>query len=220
MDRTPPPSSRTQVKRLPARGDYDPATIHAILDATFLCHVGFQAPEGHTVVIPTAFGRDGERVFLHGSAASHMLRSLRDGIELCLTATLVDGLVLARSVFHHSINYRSVMVYGRAQPVVEEAEKLHGLEVVSNHIAPGRWAATRQPSPQELKATMVLVLPLSEASAKVRTGPPGDEEADYALPIWAGVVPMTTVYGTPEPDPRLTPGIPQPVPLLGSRLLG
>jgi nitroimidazol reductase NimA-like FMN-containing flavoprotein (pyridoxamine 5'-phosphate oxidase superfamily) len=211
------PSARTQVKRLPARGVYDRAAIHSILDATFICHIGFQAPAGHPVVIPTAFGRDGERVFVHGSAASHMLRSLREGIEMCLTATLVDGLVLARSVFHHSINYRSVMVYGRAAAVTEPDAKLHALEVVSNHIAPGRGAATRRPSPQELKATLVLELPLTEASAKVRSGPPGDEEADYALPIWAGVVPITTVYGQPEPDPRLTPGIPQPVPLLGNR---
>lgn len=220
MSPAPAPSSRTQVRRLPARGVYDRAAIHAILDATFLCHVGFQAPEGYPVVIPTACGRDGDRVYIHGSAASHMLRTLRDGVEMCLTATIVDGLVLARSVFHHSINYRSVMVFGRAQEVTEAEEKLHGLEVVSNAIAPGRWAAARHPSPQELKATMVLRLPLDEASAKVRTGPPGDEEADYALPVWAGVVPVELTYGRPQPDPRLTPGIPQPEPLLGPRRVG
>src|SRR6185312_4024645 len=172
-----------------------------------LCHVGFCSEQG-PVVIPTAYGRRGDLVFLHGSAASHMLRSLERGVEVCLTVTLLDGLVLARSVFHHSMNYRSVMVFGRAEVVSEEAAKLAALEVITNQIAPGRWSEARPPDARELKATLVLALPLQEASAKIRTGPPKDEAADYGLPVWAGVIPARTQFAAPEPDPRLPAGIP------------
>ncbi|MGH9487165.1 MAG: pyridoxamine 5'-phosphate oxidase family protein [Terriglobales bacterium] len=212
------PSARTQLRRLPERGRYERAQIAAILDAGFLCHVGLVAPEGHPVVIPTAYGRRGEFLYLHGSAASRMLRSLQGGIELCCTITHLDGLVLARSVFNHSMNYRSVVVFGRARALSTEAEKLQALETISNQIAPGRWQAARPPSPQELRATLVLELPLTEASAKIRTGPPHDEAADYQLPIWAGTVPMHLAYGVPEPDPALAPGIAMPAPLLPGRL--
>ncbi|MGH9394846.1 MAG: pyridoxamine 5'-phosphate oxidase family protein [Terriglobales bacterium] len=196
------PSERTQVRRLPLRGAYDRATVHAILDAAFLCHVGFVAEGGHAVVIPTGYGRRGDHLFLHGSAASAMLRRLQGAsVELCCTVTILDGLVLARSVFHHSMNYRSVVIFGRARWIEAEAEKLAALETITNQIAPGRWAAARLPSAQELKATTVLELPLAEASAKIRTGPPKDEAADYALPVWAGVIPIRQVQGEPEPDP-------------------
>lgn len=211
------PSSRTQVKRLPERGRYEPATVHAILDAGFLCHVGFIAPEGHPVVIPTAYGRRGDYLYLHGSAASRMLRTLREGVELCCTITHLDGLVLARSVFNHSMNYRSVMIFGRGRVLSSEAEKLAAMEVISNQIAPGRWEAARRPSEQELKATLVLELPLGEASAKIRSGPPHDNAEDYALPVWAGVVPIALRYGKPEADPKLAGDIQLPEALLGGR---
>jgi nitroimidazol reductase NimA-like FMN-containing flavoprotein (pyridoxamine 5'-phosphate oxidase superfamily) len=206
------PSPRTQVRRLPERGAYDPAVVRAILDAAFLCHVGF-VHDGAPVVLPTGFGRRGDDLYLHGSSASRMLRALRGGVDVCCTVTILDGLVLARSVFHHSMNYRSVVVFGRATAVVEEAEKLAALAVIANHIAPGRWDAARRPNPQELKATLVLKLPLTEASAKLRTGPPKDEEEDYALPVWAGVIPVRLAFGDPEPDPRLAPNAP-PAPRL------
>jgi hypothetical protein len=194
--------------------------IHAILDAAFLCHVGFMLPgepgalessaPAQPCVIPTLFGRDGGHVFFHGSAASRMLRNAATGVPVCLEATLVDGIVLARSAFHHSMNYRSVVIFGSAELVTEDAQKLRALEIISEHIVPGRWAHVRQPTPQELKATSVLRLPINEASAKVRTGPPMDEEEDYALPIWAGVLPLCQTAGELVPDPRLTPGIPLP----------
>ncbi|MGH9413673.1 MAG: pyridoxamine 5'-phosphate oxidase family protein [Terriglobales bacterium] len=212
------PSERTRVRLLPERGAYEFKTICAILDSGFLCHIGFVSAGGYPAVIPTAYGRRGEFLYVHGSAASHMLRSLRDGIELCCTVTHLDGLVLARSVFNHSMNYRSVVVYGRARVIDGSTEKLTALEAISNQIAPGRWEAARLPTAKELKATMVLELPLSEASAKIRSGPPKDEPEDYALPIWAGVVPVRLTYGRPEPDPRLSPDTAMPEPLLGMRL--
>ncbi|HVA64903.1 MAG TPA: pyridoxamine 5'-phosphate oxidase family protein [Terriglobales bacterium] len=208
------PSARTQVRRLPQRGAYDRATLDAILDAAFICHVGFVA-DGHPVVIPTGYGRRGDHLYIHGSAASHMLHSLQAGIELCLTVTLLDGLVLARSVFHHSVNYRSVVVFGRATVVEEASAKLRALEAITDHILAGRWAAARPPSPRELKATLVLELPLAEASAKIRTGPPSDEPEDYALPVWAGVVPAALTFGEPLADPKLTPGIAMPAHVRG-----
>lgn len=211
------PSSRTQVRRLPERGRYEAAEVRAILDAGFLCHVGFVAPEGHPVVIPTAYGRRGDFLYLHGSAASRMLRTLREGVEICCSITHLDGLVLARSVFNHSMNYRSVMVFGRARALTEDTEKLQALEAISNQIAPGRWETARQPSAQELKATLVLELPLAEASAKVRSGPPIDNAEDYALPVWAGVVPIALQYGKPEADPKLAGDIPLPEALLDGR---
>jgi nitroimidazol reductase NimA-like FMN-containing flavoprotein (pyridoxamine 5'-phosphate oxidase superfamily) len=204
-----PASRRTKVKRIPDRGIYDRATIYAILDEVLVCHLGFVHDE-HPYVIPTLFARVGDEVYVHGSAASRMLRSLRDGVDACLTATLVDGIVLARSIFHHSINYRSVVVLGRAVEVREADEKLRALEAFSARLVPGRWAEVRPPTPLELKATQVLRLPLDEASAKVRSGPPLDEEEDYALPVWAGVLPIRLATDAPEPDSRVLPGLAPP----------
>jgi len=200
------PTERTQVRRLPKRGVYEKAQVHAILDEGFVCHVGFAA-EGQPYVIPTGYGRAGERIFIHGSAASRMLRSLDQGIDVCVTVTLVDGFVLARSAFHHSVNYRSVVVLGKAHLVADPREKSEALRVITNHIVPGRWEEVRQPDERELKATSVLVLDLDEVSAKVRTGPPVDDEEDYALPIWAGVVPIRCSAQEPRPDERILPGI-------------
>jgi uncharacterized protein len=201
------PTSRTQVRRLPKRAAYDRAQVHAILDAGFLCHVGF-AIDAQPYVIPTGYARAGETLFIHGSAASRLLRTLSEGVDVCVTVTLVDGFVLARSAFHHSMNYRSVVVLGKARLVTDPAEKREALRCFTNHIAPGRWEEVREPTEKELKATSVLALPLEEVSAKVRTGPPIDDEEDYALPIWAGVIPVQTSIGEPQADTRLLPGIP------------
>jgi len=195
---------------MPARGVYDRKTIEAILDEALLCHLGF-VHDGHPFVVPTLFGRVGGELYVHGSAASRTLRALRGGVDVCLTATLVDGIVLARSIFNHSVNYRSAVVLGRAREVVEADEKLRALEAFSERILPGRWADVRPPSPRELKATTILRLPLAEASAKVRTGPPEDDPDDYRLPVWAGVIPLRLVAGAPEPDGRLAPGLEPPV---------
>ena len=196
------PSERTRVRRVPERGAYDREQIHAILDAGLVCHLGF-AHNGHPFVIPTLYGRVGDDVYVHGSSASRMLRTLRDGVDACLTVTLVDGLVLARSIFHHSINYRSVVVLGRAVEVDDPDEKLRALEAFGERILPGRWAEVRPPTRLELKATSILRLPLDEASAKLREGPPADEEEDYDLPVWAGVIPLALRAGEPQADPRL-----------------
>lgn len=196
------PTKRTQVARLPKRGDYSEATIHGILDAGFLCHVGFVV-DGQPVVIPTSYGRRGGTLYVHGSAASRMLRTLATGVDVCVTVTLVDGLVLARSAFHHSMNYRSVVLFGTATLVESLEEKTAALRVISEQIVPGRWHDVRQPTEQELKATKVLALPLAEASAKVRTGPPLDEEEDYTLNVWAGILPFRVQTEPPLPDPRL-----------------
>ena len=193
------PTPRTTVRRLPERGHYDAPTIHAILDAAFICHVGF-VDEGQPFVIPTAFARVGERLYVHGSAASRMLRSLRDGIEACVTVTLLDGLVLARSAFHHSMNYRSVVIFGKASEVVDREEKLRALERLVQHISPDRAADVRPPNESELRQTLVLSIPIEEASAKIRTGGPVDDEEDYALPVWAGVVPLALTPGAPISD--------------------
>jgi nitroimidazol reductase NimA-like FMN-containing flavoprotein (pyridoxamine 5'-phosphate oxidase superfamily) len=193
------PTPRTQVKRLPKRGVYDREQVHAILDEAFLCHIGF-VDDGAPVVIPTAFGRDGEKLYFHGSAASRMLRAAAKGIPLCLTVTHVDGLVLARSAFHHSINYRSVVVFGTARLVDDLEEKMHALRVISEQIIAGRWDHVREPNAQEMKATSVLCLSLEEVSAKVRTGGPVDDEEDMALPVWAGVLPFVTTAGAPVAD--------------------
>jgi uncharacterized protein len=202
-----PASKRTQVQRLPDRGKYDAETIHAILDAAFVCHVGFVV-DGQPFVIPTNYARDGQKLYLHGSSASRMLRTLAGGIPVCVTVTHVDGVVMARSAFHHSVNYRSVVVLGTAVPVEDRDEKMHALELFTNHVAPGRWNEVRAPTDQELKGTSVLALDLAETSAKIRTGGPKDDPEDYALPIWAGVVPMRVVAGDPLPDAKLTDGIP------------
>ena len=201
------PTPRTQVKRLAKRGVYDKSQVHAILDEGFLCHVGFEL-DGQPYVIPTGYARVGENIYIHGSAASRMLRTLDGGVDVCLTVTLVDGFVLARSAFHHSMNYRSVVVLGKARLVTEREEKLLALRSFTNHILPGRWDEVRQPTDQELKSTSVLALPLNEVSAKVRTGGPIDDEEDYALPMWAGVVPIRTTVDEPVDDARAHPGIP------------
>jgi uncharacterized protein len=202
-------SARTKLRRLPARGSHDRETIDAILDEALVCHLGF-VRDGRPAVIPTLHARVGDQVFIHGSAASRMLRALAGGIEACLTVTLVDGLVLARSAFHHSINYRSVVLYGTATPVTEPAEKERALEAFTEKLVPGRWADVRWPNRKELKATAALALPIREGSAKVRTGQPIDDEEDYALDAWAGVVPMRTDKLDPIPDPELRPGITMP----------
>jgi nitroimidazol reductase NimA-like FMN-containing flavoprotein (pyridoxamine 5'-phosphate oxidase superfamily) len=184
---------------MPKRGVYEREAIDAILDEGFLCHVGFAA-DGQPYVIPTGYVRDGDKIYIHGSAASRMLRTLDQGVDVCVTVTLLDGLVLARSAFHHSMNYRSVVVLGKARPVTDPDEKMRALHLFTNHVVAGRWEQVRTPTAQELKATTVLALRLDEASAKVRTGGPVDDEEDYALAVWAGVVPLHTVRGEPIPD--------------------
>jgi nitroimidazol reductase NimA-like FMN-containing flavoprotein (pyridoxamine 5'-phosphate oxidase superfamily) len=203
------PTSRTTVRRLPERGHYDAATIHAILDAAFICHVGF-VDGGQPFVIPTAFARMGDRLVLHGSAASRMLKTLVTGAPACVTVTLVDGLVLARSAFHHSINYRSVVVVGSATEITDPDQKTRTLDAIVEHIVPGRLGEVRAPTENELKATRAVWFPLDEASAKLRTGPPKDDDEDYALRVWAGELPLRLTPQTPVADPRLPDGIPLP----------
>ena len=200
---------RTTLKRLPKRGSYDQEQIFSILDEGFICHVGFVV-DGQPFVIPTGYARKGNRLFIHGSQASRMLRTLKTGVEVCITITLIDGLVLARSAFHHSMNYRSVVVFGRAEIVEERSAKTEALLAFSEHVLPGRWNDVREPTEEELAATTVLSVSLEEASAKIRTGPPLDDEEDYSLPVWAGVIPLSLVAGDPEPDPRLNEGIQTP----------
>ncbi len=202
-------TDRTKVKRLPARGAYDRETIYSILDAGFICHVGFVV-EGQPYVIPTGYARIGDHLYIHGSAASRMLRNLAAGADVCVTITHVDGLVLARSAFHHSINYRSVVVLGRAELVTDADEKYAALEAFTDHVIPGRWPEIRWPNELEMKATSVLRLPIEEASAKMRTGDPKDDEEDYEMNVWAGVVPLETYAGEPLPDAKLTEGIELP----------
>jgi nitroimidazol reductase NimA-like FMN-containing flavoprotein (pyridoxamine 5'-phosphate oxidase superfamily) len=197
-----PQTQRTTLKRLPKRGSYDRETIEAILDEGFICHVGFVS-EGKPFVIPTGYARVGDRLIIHGSQASRMLRTLAQGVDVCVTITLIDGLVLARSAFHHSMNYRSVVVFGRATVVDDPDEKIAALRALSEHMIPGRWDDVREPNKLELKQTTVLSLPLTEASAKVRTGPPLDDPEDYKLPVWAGVIPLGMVAGQPFDDGRI-----------------
>jgi nitroimidazol reductase NimA-like FMN-containing flavoprotein (pyridoxamine 5'-phosphate oxidase superfamily) len=204
-----PQTERTALKRLPKRGVYDRSSIDAILDEAFICHVGFVV-DGQPFVIPTIHVRVGESLCFHGSPASRMLKTLERGVEVCVAVTIVDGLVLARSAFHHSMNYRSVVLFGTAQEVVDLEEKSRILSSLSQHLIKGRWDQVRAPTPNELKGTLVLSLPIDEASAKVRTGPPLDDEEDYALPVWAGVLPLRLTPGDPIPDPRLVPGISAP----------
>lgn len=200
------PTERTRVKRLPKRGNYDREVINAILDEGFICHVGFVA-DGQPYVIPTGYARIGNDLYIHGSAASRMLRGIAEGIDVCVTVTQVDGLVLARSAFHHSINYRSVVILGKAELVETADEKNAVLEAFTEHVIPGRWAEVRWPNELELKATTVLKLPINEASAKIRTGGPVDDEEDYAMNIWAGVIPLKLTKRDPIPDDRLADGI-------------
>lgn len=201
---------RNQIKRLPQRGDYDRQTIYQILDEGLVCHVGFVA-NNQPFVIPTAYGRIADRLYIHGSPASRMLRTLKAEINLCVTVTLLDGLVLARSAFHHSMNYRSVVIFAQATIVEDAEEKITALQAFTEHIVPDRWAEVRQPTRQEVAGTLVLSLPINEASAKVRSGPPSDDEADYTLPVWAGEIPLRLVAATPVADPRLSVGIESPV---------
>lgn len=196
------PTHRTSIKRVPQRGHYERQLIYQILDEGLVCHVGF-AVDNQPFVIPTAYGRVEDRLYIHGSPASRMLRSLLGGIEVCITVTLLDGLVLARSAFHHSMNYRSVVIFGQATVVQDPEQKLEALRAFTEHIVPERWTEVRQPNRQELAGTLVLSLPLTEASAKVRTGPPLDDEKDYSLPVWAGVLPLRLVAGDAVTDLRL-----------------
>lgn len=204
-----PQTDRTKLKRLPKRGHFDRETVYAILDEGFICHVGF-AVDGQPFVVPTGYARVDDKLYIHGSQASRMLRSLANGLDACVTVTIVDGLVLARSAFHHSMNYRSVLVFGRATIVEDPKEKYDALVALSEHIVPGRWADVREPNEQEMVMTTVLCVPLEEASAKIRTGPPLDDEEDYALPMWAGVIPLKLTAEQPINDPRLPAEIPVP----------
>jgi nitroimidazol reductase NimA-like FMN-containing flavoprotein (pyridoxamine 5'-phosphate oxidase superfamily) len=199
------PSARTRVVREADRAVYDRETVYRILDEGFLCHVGF-AMDGQPFVIPTSYGRKGASLYIHGSAASRMLRQMKEGVPVCVTVTLLDGLVLARSVFNHSMNYRSVVVLGKATLVDDPEEKLAALRALSEHILPGRWDDSRQPNERELKATSVLRVPIEEFSAKVRTGPPIDDAEDYSFPTWAGVIPLEMKAGEPIDDERLLAG--------------
>src|SRR5215475_3643381 len=203
------PTARTQVKRLPKRAAYDRDTVFKILDEAFVCHVGF-VREGQPFVIPTNFGRSGETIYLHGSAASRMLRTLSEGVPVCVTVTLADGLVLARSAFHHSVNYRSVVMLGTARLVDDPKDKMEALRLFTEHVMKGRWDDIRWPTEQELKGTTVLSVALEEVSAKVRVGGPVDDEEDYAMPVWAGVLPLHTTTSAPIPDTRLKEGTPVP----------
>jgi uncharacterized protein len=203
------PTERTTLKRLPKRAFYERKIIYDILDEGFICHVGF-VDTHHPVVIPTAYGRVGDMLYIHGSAGSRMLRSLAAGIPVCVTVTLVDGLVLARSIFHHSMNYRSVVIFGTAIAVGNKKEKLRALRSFSEHVLPGRWADVREPNKAELKQTLVLRMPLKEASAKIRSGAPVDEGRDYNLRVWAGELPLRIVAGTPIRDPRSEFEVPIP----------
>lgn len=197
-----PRTQRTTLKRLPQRGSFERQQINEILDEGFICHVGFVL-NGEPVVIPTGYARAGDALIIHGSQASRMLRQLGQGIDVCVTVTLIDGLVLARSAFHHSMNYRSVVVFGRARVIEDREEKMSALTALSEHMIPGRWDEVREPNERELQLTTVLAIPLTEASAKVRTGPPVDDEEDYELPVWAGVIPLRLIAEAPVDDPGL-----------------
>jgi nitroimidazol reductase NimA-like FMN-containing flavoprotein (pyridoxamine 5'-phosphate oxidase superfamily) len=196
------PTARTRVTREPHRGIYDRDTAYQILDEGFICHVGFTV-DGQPYVIPTSYGREADNLYIHGSAASRMLRGMKGGMPVCVTVTLLDGLVLARSVFNHSMNYRSVVVLGTATAVEDPEEKVRALRALTEHIIPGRWDDARLPNETELKATLVLRVPVEEFSAKARNGPPLDDEEDLSFPTWAGVIPLKMVPGTPTDDPKL-----------------
>jgi uncharacterized protein len=202
-------SERTAVRRMPHRAVYDRAAINAILDEGLLCHLGFTA-DAQPYVLPVIYARDGERILIHGSSASRMLRAVRTGIPVCVTVTLLDGLVLARSAYHHSMNYRSVIILGTATEICEHDAKIDALRTIVNHIVRGRWGEVRWPSEAEIRATTILSLPAAEASAKVRTGPPVDDEEDYALKVWAGVLPLSLDVHAAITDPRLPPDIEMP----------
>jgi uncharacterized protein len=202
------PTDRTQLRRLRERGRSDRADLYAVLDAGLICHLGVVI-DGVPAVLPTGYGRSNDTLFLHGSSANRGLASA-DGQSVCVTVTHLDGLVCARAVFHHSVNYRSAMVFGTARLLTDDEQRLAALRIITDHLVPGRWAETRGPTRKELAATAVLALPLAEASVKVRTGPPGDDEEDYALDIWAGVLPAALMFGAAQPDPRVRPGVATP----------
>jgi nitroimidazol reductase NimA-like FMN-containing flavoprotein (pyridoxamine 5'-phosphate oxidase superfamily) len=205
-----------RLRRKRERADYERETIASILDEGLLAHLGI-VEDGQPLVIPTLHARDGEVVYCHGSSASRTLRAMASGAPVCLTVSVLDGLVLARSAMHHSANYRSVVLLGRARLVTDSDELLHGYETVVERIVPGRWPQVRPPTEKEMRATALLALPIAEASAKIRTGPPLDEEEDYALPAWAGVIPLSLSAGEPQPDPRLPAGVPVPGYVAGYR---
>jgi uncharacterized protein len=210
------PTPRSTIRRLPDRARYDRATVDAILDEALVCHVAF-VDDGQPYIIPSTYARQGDRLVIHGSAASRMVKVLAAGAPACVTVTLLDGLVLARSEFHHSMNYRSVVVLGRASEIVEPDDKRRALEAIVEHVAPGRAPSVRPPSEKELRATRVVAIPLDEASAKVRTGPPKDDDEDYALPVWAGELPLRLEPLAPVADPQLGPAIPPPPHVTGWR---
>ena len=201
-----PTSDRVRVRRLPERGVYDRASLDAILDEAPICHLGFVV-DGKPFVIPTIHARDGDTIYLHGSPASRMLRLMKEGVSVCVTATILEGIVAARSVFHHSMNYRSAVVLGEGRLVDDEDERLRAMEMITEHVLPGRWSEARHPSEIESKGTLIVAVPIEEFSVKTRTGPPGDDQADCALPIWVGVIPLAMTPGVPEPDPLLHDGI-------------
>lgn len=203
-------TGKTKLRRQPKRGSYDVETIYKILDEGFVAHIGFTGAGGQVFVIPTNYARHGDKLLIHGSGASRMMRALSEEIEICVTVTLVDGLVLARSAFHHSMNYRSVVVFGAAKIIRDENEKMEALRLFTEHIVPGRWREVRPPTANELKATTVLVLPLTEASAKIRTGNPIDNAEDYEINVWAGVLPLAIKVGKPLPDPSMSQEITRP----------
>ena len=205
---TTPPSERVRLRRKRERGRYERETIDAILDEALVAHLGIVDAEGQPFVVPVLHARDRDVVYCHGSVASRTMRALAGGVPACLTVSLIDGLVLARSAMHHSANYRSVMLIGRARALQDEREKREALRAIVEHIVPGRWSEVRGPTANELAATAVLALPIEEASAKVRAGGPLDDEDDYALDVWAGVIPLSSVPGAPEPDERLRAGVP------------
>jgi len=198
------PTERTTVRRLPARGTYDRKVVHQILDDGLVCHLGFVV-DGQPFVIPTIYVRVGETIYVHGSPASRMLRTLEQGVPACVTVSHVDGLVLARSAFHHSMNYRSVVILGTAVVVTDPDQKFEVLHALTDHLIAGRWEEIRHPSPEELRKTLLLAIPIQEASAKIRVGPPLDDDEDYALPVWAGILPLRTTASDPIADPRLAP---------------
>jgi uncharacterized protein len=210
------PTARTKLGRLPARGSHETEKIHSILDAGFLAHVGF-AVDGQPFVIPTLYGRQEDKLYLHGSSASRMLRKLEAGCPACVSVTLVDGIVLARSAFNHSMNYRSVVAFGTARKIEDNHGKIHALRIISEHLLADRWADVRGPSMSELKATAVLEFVIEEASAKIRQGPPIDDDEDYSLQAWAGVIPLQLEAKAPIPDPRLAGNITVPEYVLRSR---
>ncbi len=202
-------TTRNRVRRIPARGHYDKAVIYPIIDEALICHVGFVA-DGLPYVIPTIHARSGDKLIFHGAKASRMMKQIASGKTICVTFTLLDGLVLARSTFHSSMNYRSAVVFGRGRPLTDDAEKMAALEILTEHLAHGRWADARPPNAKELNSTAVAKLTIESASAKIRTGPPGDDEEDYALPIWAGVLSIQQQYLPPIDDPRLADGLAAP----------